>query len=93
MLLNEGRCVGDPLARYARVSPSERGRLNPVKFRDTILPLVRGRAAEGGRGSLTQNVALSNTPFSPRFCYFGTLHVATAVTPLPATSVAVAVTV
>ena len=67
MLLNEGRCVGDPLARYARVSPSERGRLNPVKFRDTILPLVRGRAAEGGRGSLTQNVALSNMPFSPRF--------------------------
>jgi len=66
MLLNEGRCVGDPLARYARVSPSERGRLNPVKFRDTILPLVRGRAAEGGRGSLTQNVAVEQHTLKAR---------------------------
>src|SRR5262249_3309530 len=29
-----------------------------------ILPLVRGRAAEGGRGSLTRHVELGNTPFS-----------------------------
>jgi hypothetical protein len=60
MSLNEERCVSDPLARYARVSPSKRGRLNPVRFRGSILPLVRGRAAEGGRGLLTQNVAACN---------------------------------
>jgi hypothetical protein len=45
---NSRRCVSDPLARFARVSPS------------------LGRAAEGGRGSLTRHLELelSNTAFS-----------------------------
>src|SRR5262245_34971490 len=38
---NSGCCVSDPLARFARVSPS-----------------VRGRAAEGGRGSPTRHLEL-----------------------------------
>jgi len=42
-------CVSDPLARFARVSPSRGGDY-------FILPLVRGRAAEGGRGSLTHHL-------------------------------------
>src|SRR5262252_9324868 len=42
-------CVSDPLARFARAH---------------ILPLVRGRAAEGGRGSLTHHLECEfcNTP-------------------------------
>jgi hypothetical protein len=42
-------CVSDPLARFARVSPHE-GEINACKA-SFVLPLVRGRAAEGGRGS------------------------------------------
>jgi hypothetical protein len=38
--------MNDPLARFARVSPSRRGDY------DFFSPSVRGRAAEGGRGSL-----------------------------------------
>src|SRR5262249_52365645 len=43
---NSSWCVSDPLARFARVSPS-----------------VRGRAAEGGRGSVTRHLDSGNTPF------------------------------
>jgi hypothetical protein len=47
-------CVSDPLARFARVSPHE-GEINACKA-SFVLPLVRGRAAEGGRGSFTHHL-------------------------------------
>jgi hypothetical protein len=39
-------CVSHPLARFARASPLE-GEINACKA-SFVLPLVRGRAAEGG---------------------------------------------
>src|SRR6478672_10470364 len=52
VLLNSNSrwCVSDPLARFARVSPSGGG---DYRF---LSPSVRGRAAEGGRGSLTHHL-------------------------------------
>jgi hypothetical protein len=47
--------VSDPLARFARVSPS-RGGDYAGNVRDLFSPSVRGRAAEGGRGSLTHHL-------------------------------------
>ena len=36
--------------------PLTRGTLTPAKMSDRILPLVRGRAAEGGRGSISRTL-------------------------------------
>jgi hypothetical protein len=48
--------VSDPLARFARVSPS-RGGDYACNMRALFSPSVRGRAAEGGRGSLSHVLA------------------------------------
>jgi hypothetical protein len=55
--------VSDPLARFARVSPS-RGGDYARNVRALFSPSVRGRAAEGGRESLTRHLELElgNTP-------------------------------
>jgi hypothetical protein len=49
--------MSDPLARFARVSPS-RGGDYAGKLRPLFSPSVRGRAAEGGWGSLTHHLDL-----------------------------------
>ncbi len=55
--------VSDPLPPSAAV-PLTRGTIMPTKSAKVILPLVRGRAAEGGRGSLTSPVTQTTTePF------------------------------
>jgi hypothetical protein len=54
-------CLSDPLARFARVSPS-RGE-NAESVPQATLPLTRGRAAEGGRGSLKHHLELQNAPY------------------------------
>ena len=43
--------MSDPLARFARVSPSHEGEI-------TYSPPREGEAAEGGRGSLTQHLEI-----------------------------------
>ena len=49
--VDEAGFLIDPLPPLAAV-PSWRGTLTPAKSTRVILPLVRGRAAEGGRGRL-----------------------------------------
>ena len=49
--------MSDPLARFARVSPS-RGGDYACNVRALFSRSVKGRAAEGGRGSLTHHLAL-----------------------------------
>src|SRR5215510_3457752 len=50
-------CVSDPLARFARVSPS-RGGDYACNMRALFSPSLRGRAAEGGRGAATHRLVL-----------------------------------
>jgi hypothetical protein len=54
---NSRWCVSDPLARSAR-APPHKGESNPCNVRALFSPSVRGRAAEGGRGSLTHHLEL-----------------------------------
>jgi hypothetical protein len=63
--VNSRWCVSDPLARFARVSPS-RGGDYACNVKDSFSPSVRGRAAEGGRGSLTHHLEV--TLPSPAVC-------------------------
>jgi hypothetical protein len=62
--------VSDPLARFARVSPHE-GEINACNVKALFSPSVRGRTAEGGRGSLTHHLELElgNTPYSCGLLY------------------------
>jgi hypothetical protein len=53
------RCVSDPLPPAAAV-PLTKGDTNASKITNIILPLLRGRAAEGGRGSLTHRWKFQN---------------------------------
>src|SRR6185295_18897441 len=50
--------AGDPLRSRLRRSrrPPHEGDTNYGKMSDRILPLVRGRAAEGGRGSMSRTL-------------------------------------
>src|SRR5262245_26006876 len=52
---NSRWCVTDPLARSASRLPLTRGEINTCNVRVLFSPSVRGRAAEGGRGSLTHH--------------------------------------
>src|SRR5215470_16467386 len=54
---NSRWCVSDPsLAPLA--SPPHEGEINACNVRALFSPSVRGRAAEGGRGSLTHHLEL-----------------------------------
>jgi hypothetical protein len=55
-------CVSDPLSL---ASPRHEGEINACNVRALFSPSVRGRAAEGGRGSLTRHLELElgNKPF------------------------------
>jgi hypothetical protein len=55
--------VSDPLARFGG-SPPHEGEITSCNVRALFSPSVRGRAAEGGRGSLTHrlDLELGNTP-------------------------------
>src|SRR5262245_29260434 len=50
------------LALRGRPSPSGRGTLTPAKSTRVILPLVRGKAAEGGRGSIGPTFVQNRLP-------------------------------
>jgi hypothetical protein len=50
-------CERPPRSLRSRL-PLTRGRLTPANVRDLFSPSVRGRAAEGGRGSLTHHLEL-----------------------------------
>jgi hypothetical protein len=56
-MVQPGSGASDPLARFARVSPS-RGGDYARNVRALFSPSVWGRAAEGGRGSLTRHLKL-----------------------------------
>src|SRR5262245_12087276 len=60
-------CVSDILARFAR-SPPHEGEINTCNVRALFSLRVRGRAAEGGRGSFTHHLEfeLGNMPKRPR---------------------------
>src|SRR5262245_52825138 len=58
-------CERPPRSPRSRL-PLTRGRLTPA-IRTFIFPLVRGKAAEGGRGSLTHHLAFRSA--LPRFLY------------------------